>query len=561
MMKDIKSLWRVLIFPHPAEQDGAHNEFMTRKVLVMMCLTLLVVFLLIFIGWALGYFDPIEVVIIFLMVFSIIIGLWLSQRGYWQFSSYIQSAIVFTVGLYGSFTVGLRTTLVFFCALAIILSGMLHGRKAQWIMAALFIVGLIGADYSIEEGSSMIITISSIFIAIALLQQLSTNQFARASAQSREYAAKLSNINKSLQESETRSRAILSAIPDMIMQCRGDGTYTGYSGLEDDFPVPPSVLIGKKINEVLPSERAGVEMQHIADVLRSGRIKVFEYQSQVRDEIHHYEARMVKSGEDEVLMIVRDITNRKRIEDILITSHKLMDLGTLAAGVAHEMNSPLQVITGLSERYIRQLAGKQLEENMLERDLETINLNAWRIAGIIRSLLTYAHPSPHQVDMHQLNDIVEDTLLLTEHQLRSWFNITIEKELADGMPSIRCDRNNITQVIINLLGNAADAMPAGGLINIHTGYDQDNKQFTLLVSDTGCGIPEEMQAKVFEPFFTTKEVGKGTGLGLSIVHAIVQTHGGEIDVESTPNKGTTFTIHLPQEPPPLPTSASKSHNS
>ena len=151
----------------------------------------------------------------------------------------------------------------------------------------------------------------------------------------------------------------------------------------------------------------------------------------------------------------------------------------------------------------------------------------------------------------QLNDIIKNTLLLIEHQLKSWSNISIEKEIFSELPLVYCDSNSITQVMINLLENARDAMPGGGWIKISTTCSPENGQIILRVSDSGEGIPTENRSTIFDPFFTTKDVGKGIGLGLSIVQGIVKTHGGEITVESAPGRGAVFTICFPKEPPPL----------
>jgi PAS domain S-box-containing protein len=244
-----------------------------------------------------------------------------------------------------------------------------------------------------------------------------------------------------------------------------------------------------------------------------------------------------------------DISDRKRAEVIALVSAKLASIGNLAAGMAHEINSPLQLVTGLSERLARDLNADRIDKQQFLTDLENINKNGWRISRIVRSLLTYAHQGIHEMAPQQLNAIIESTLLLIEHQLASWSNISIEKELTPDLPLIHADSNSLTQVILNLLENARDAMPDGGWIKISTAASRNDGQVVLQISDSGVGIPEEIQSHIFDPFFTTKEVGKGTGLGLSIVHGIIQVHGGEIEVKTLPGKGTTFTICLPEKPP------------
>jgi len=246
---------------------------------------------------------------------------------------------------------------------------------------------------------------------------------------------------------------------------------------------------------------------------------------------------------------IRDITDRKNMEAAMVEAEKMATLGTLAAGIAHEINSPLQVITGLSDRHTRLLAQQKIDPDLLKHDFETISRNAWRVANIVRSLLTYSRTTVERVSQSNLSDIVRDALLLIEHQLTSWANIQVETELATDLPPIYCEHNNISQVVINLLTNARDAMPNSGKITIRTAFHPGSKRFILQVSDTGQGIPEEIRTKIFDPFFTTKEVGKGTGLGLSIVSSIVQAHGGTIHVDSQLDHGTVFTVHLPQKPP------------
>lgn len=246
-----------------------------------------------------------------------------------------------------------------------------------------------------------------------------------------------------------------------------------------------------------------------------------------------------------VLVSMTDLTEQRYMEQSLMAAQKLADLGTLAAGVAHEINSPLQVITGLCQSILRRLEQNRLEPDYCANKLEVIQRNGWRCAEIVRALKTYAHASTTELEAQDLGEIIHDTLLLTEHQLKNWSNISIVTELAAEMPRLVCDRNQISQVLINLLSNARDAMPSGGHIIIRTGADLPARRLWLQVVDNGSGIPEAVKARMFDPFFTTKAIGHGTGLGLSIINGIVGAHGGEIEVESEPGRGTTFTLFFP----------------
>jgi signal transduction histidine kinase len=244
--------------------------------------------------------------------------------------------------------------------------------------------------------------------------------------------------------------------------------------------------------------------------------------------------------------VSQDITERKQADDVLRNTQKFADLGTLAAGVAHELNSPLQVITGSSDSLLKTLEQNgQIEPQKLSRYLGNISRNSWRMAEIVRSLNTYARPTHDHSDIYTINDLVQDTLLLIEHQLNAWSNIQVELNLTEDTPPFYCNRNDITQVLINLMTNARDSMPQGGKISIFSAYKEEDDEVILEVKDNGAGIPLEIRPRIFDPFFTTKEMGIGTGLGLSIVHSIVSNYGGRIEVESQLQKGTTFRIYFP----------------
>lgn len=228
-----------------------------------------------------------------------------------------------------------------------------------------------------------------------------------------------------------------------------------------------------------------------------------------------------------------------------MATRKLADLGTLAAGMAHEINSPLQVITGMSHSLLTRLDEDGLDPDSLRCYLDVINRNAWRCAEIVRSLSIYARAPAGQFEPNDLNALVRDTFLLIEHQLKSWSNISGVRSVTPELPSFQCARNQITQVLINLLTNARDAMPEGGEITIRTGCDPQARRFILQVADTGVGIPRDIRDRIFDPFFTTKPVGDSIGLGLAIVDGIVRAYSGEIEVDSTPGRGTTFTLFFP----------------
>jgi signal transduction histidine kinase len=233
----------------------------------------------------------------------------------------------------------------------------------------------------------------------------------------------------------------------------------------------------------------------------------------------------------------------------MLAAQKMASLGTLAAGVAHEMNSPLQVVTGTSETLISDIKEGHLNPEHLLGSAEIILRNAWRCAQISTALRTYAQATPYQIAAHDLNALVQDALLLTEASLRPQVSPlwTVVTDLQPDLPALACDRNQILQALLSLLSNARDAMPNGGQLTLRTRHLPDPQLLEVQVSDTGSGIPEAILPRIFDPFFTTKPVGHGMGLGLSVLASIVKAHQGEVIVNSVVDQGTTFTLRLPEK--------------
>jgi len=221
-------------------------------------------------------------------------------------------------------------------------------------------------------------------------------------------------------------------------------------------------------------------------------------------------------------------------------AEKMASLGQLAAGVAHEINNPL---TGIL-LYVN-LVLERLEENdPFREDLEYVLEDTNRCKEIVKNLLAYSRQTNPTKEIFQLNSLVEQSLNLIRDQ-RLFMNIEVIKEMSGDMMLIHADKNQLNQVIINLVINAIDAMEKKGTITFRTYRDKRAKMVYLEISDTGSGIPEENLPKVFDPFFSTKELGKGTGLGLSTAYGIVKENGGEISVKDTGVEGTTFLVELP----------------
>jgi len=264
----------------------------------------------------------------------------------------------------------------------------------------------------------------------------------------------------------------------------------------------------------------------------------------------HVEARLLRDrdrGRDHdgdhdgvrgAVIVGLDLRERRGLERQVLRSQKLAAVGLLAAGIAHEINNPLSGVVG----YSKLLLERQLPDNVREK-VEKIAQSGERCRKIVEGVLLFSRQQDggerRTVDLRTLIDRV---LAIGEYQWRM-HNIRIIREL-DASVVISADADQIEQVVLNLLSNAADAMPRGGAVTVSLRRTADDGA-ELSVADQGHGIPEEIQARIFDPFFSTKEIGKGTGLGLAISYGIVQDHGGDIVVQSAPGHGATFVVTLP----------------
>ena len=238
------------------------------------------------------------------------------------------------------------------------------------------------------------------------------------------------------------------------------------------------------------------------------------------------------------VLIVEDISTRVQLEEQLQLSEKMASIGLLAAGVAHEVNTPL---TGISS-FVQMLMQGAEADDPRTKVLEKIERQTFRAAKIVNGLLNLARPAQVDSGPVDVNSVINDVLSLLEHQLKTG-RIQVRKELAASLPLVQGIEYKLQQVFLNLFLNARDAMPKGGWLTIATRVDGEHA--TIEVGDTGSGIPADQLSRIYDPFFTTKDIGKGTGLGLSITYGIVQEHGGSMSCDSQIGLGTRFTLALP----------------
>ena len=240
---------------------------------------------------------------------------------------------------------------------------------------------------------------------------------------------------------------------------------------------------------------------------------------------------------------VKEIRERdKKIRDfteVLTRANRLTALGELAASIAHEIKNPLISIQGFAKRIAR---GQ--EESKTNVYVKFIEGEAGRLSTVLTKLLDFSRMTEPKRERLDINRLVEDTALFLEHHLTRFRRIELRMETDEALPTIHGDRVHIQQALVNLVMNAAQAMPEGGAITVKTGR-RDNSFAFIAVTDTGTGIREEDMSKIFDSFFTTKSEGEGTGLGLSLVKRLIELNGGKVEVESELGVGSTFTLLLP----------------
>lgn len=400
---------------------------------------------------------------------------------------------------------------------------------------------------------------------------------------------------------EERQRALTHALPDTIFRLDGAGTIVGLKGGIEREGSPFSRLReGKLLSECLPEGelRSGLErgVANYSEEAEGDPVQSWVFASGTSEKPIFHELRMVRCDLREAVCIARDVTEQRTLEERLRQSQKLESLGQLAAGVAHEINTPMQFI-GDNLHFAKGAICDLLSyQQQLKQVLETADDIVWRgralaevaelevaadldytrerlpeaiersLAGvervtkIVRAMKAFSHPGSPELALADLNEQIANTVIVASNEWKYVADLILE--LDSELPLVMCISGEVNQVILNLIVNASHAITdvvgssgAKGRIVIRTTADATHVE--IRVQDSGTGIPEEAQPKVFDPFFTTKEVGKGTGQGLSMAYqCIVGRHRGTLYFETRKGEGTTFIIRLPLGGLPAPNSQS-----
>lgn len=358
----------------------------------------------------------------------------------------------------------------------------------------------------------------------------------------------LQNRNAELAYLRDYNRNIVESIAEGVIVTDREATITVFNDPRGHLSDHPRAeLIGCKLFRALPHLDREEVRKAISAVLEEGRVgSVPELRYQLRDRpvvssLRAYPLRGEQGALLGAVVICQDITEEKRWFTRLAESDRLASLGRLAAGVAHEINNPLTLVSGYAE-----LLRDGVSDPALREQATVIVEEVERIAGIVRNLLTFARQQRSTVTPCDVSAILGRLVALTASQFqKAHVEQVVESE--PGLPVVAANPSELEQVFLNLMINALEAMPDGGTLSIRArAVVTDGVPWVeVRFADTGCGIREEHLDRIFEPFFTTKEVGKGTGLGLSVSYGIVRKYGGTIEVSSEEGKGSEFVVRLP----------------
>jgi PAS domain S-box-containing protein len=355
---------------------------------------------------------------------------------------------------------------------------------------------------------------------------------------------------------EERYRRLVEMSPDAILVVRDGRIVFGNGACRNLFGVAPEQLFGKSPFDVIHSDYHEIIAQRQRDMLATGRPVPPLEEKAVRGDGTLVDVEVVASPFTDgngpaVQVVLHDVTARKRLEARAFHAQRLESIGTLAGGIAHDLNNVLTPILMAAN-----LLEKELPEAQRRELLTAIQTSAERGADMVRQLLSFAGANEGPRELLDLKPVVREVHKLLTHTLPK--NIRIHVETAPDLRSTMGDPTQLAQILMNLCVNARDAMPQGGTLTVSAANAEVSEEqarlnpgaragphVLLTVTDTGCGMTAQVLAKVFEPFFTTKVQGRGTGLGLSTVSGIVRSHGGFVGVYSEPGKGSRFDVYLP----------------
>lgn len=371
---------------------------------------------------------------------------------------------------------------------------------------------------------------------------------------------------------------VIDSMPSQIIGVTSDGIINQWNmQAGNDFGLLKENVLGRKLEDIVPG--LSNEMDRVHEAIRSGLVQTEVRRVRKTGGETHFEDvtvyPLVSNGVDGAVIRIDDVTDRVKLDQVLVQSEKMMSVGGLAAGMAHEINNPLAGILGSSYNIKKRVFGslrsnrevaeecgvsleavqKYLKKRKINRMLQNIHDSGKRAAEIVENMLSFSRKSEKQMTLFDLSSLVDRTLDLAsnEYNLKKYYDfrqIKIVREYSDEMPLVYCDGNEIQQVFLNLFKNGAEAMNDKDYGDdspcFYCRIYQEGNLAVVEIEDNGPGMDEATQVRIFEPFYTTKAVGKGTGLGLSVSYFIItDQHGGSLSVESELGEYARFFVKIP----------------
>ncbi len=424
----------------------------------------------------------------------------------------------------------------------------ISGKKSIWFKLC---------PYSGAMNTIMFVLVASITLFFQRIQNIYL-QIVKDKQKIQKFSEKLMWLNRhledlvsartaELQASETKYRRIFEGSNDMLFVADYSGKFLDInkSGLDLlGYQDKTEVIQKVHLKDIFANRE---DFYYIFDELHVKGI-ITDYETKVKSSEGNTKTVLfsctIQPGQEEdpetLQGVIKDITHRKEIEKHMLRADKLASLGKLSAGLAHEINNPLGMILGYTQLLLR------YEEPDTQRysDLKIIEKHVRNCKAIVEDLLNFARSTETKKIESNINELLRDVLKVMEHQFEM-SGIEIVADLNEELPTMTIDPEKIKQVFMNILMNAEDAIQGTGKVIIKSDINRQENTVIITFTDTGCGILSDNLPHIFDPFFTTKPTGKGTGLGLSVSYGIIQDHGGNIEVESKVDQGTTFIITLP----------------
>lgn len=363
-------------------------------------------------------------------------------------------------------------------------------------------------------------------------------------------------LEQALQEVERKNSALIAAMPDAIFKISSEGVFLDLEeGKDTILGIPPGQFLGQTLETAMPKEIAGIARKHIARAFQTKRTQMFEYQLNVDNSTHDFEVRVVAVSSDEVLAIVRDITERKNIERELRIAKEQAEVASRAksaflATVSHELRTPLNAIIGFSDVIRNQLLGA-INQPRYKDYAQDIHDSGTHLLEIINDILDLSKLEAGKVDLHEevidVNYVIRSSIHLMEGRITDG-KLQLGLNLSSNLPPLKADKRVLKQILINLLSNSVKFTPEGGSITVSS-YEEAGGGISIVIEDSGIGMDPNNIPMAMTPFsqidssLTRKHAG--TGLGLPLVKSLVELHHGVFKLESALGHGTKAYIRFP----------------